>query len=247
MLTGQVAVVTGASRGLGQAGASALAAAGARVALLARDIEAIVALADKICSGGGHAIAVRTDIARGWDIPAAFDRVERELGTPRILVNNAGIQHQGDLVETGLADWESVFSTNVFGALGCIKEFVQRLGEREGSIINITSIVVASAVRGQSAYSASKGALDAVTRALAVELAPLGVRVNAIAPGYFDTDMPAEVTSDPEQLQRLLRRVPLRRLGEPAEIGPLAVYLASEASSFMTGQSIYLDGGYSAK
>jgi NAD(P)-dependent dehydrogenase (short-subunit alcohol dehydrogenase family) len=248
-LDGRVAVVTGAGRGLGRAAARALAEAGADVALVVRDEAAGRVQADEIAAATGRRTAVAvadvTDVAA---VEAAFTRVADELGAPSVLMNNAGIEHQGRLTDTEPADWSRVLDVNVVGSLTCARAFL-RVGAPDGdrAIINVASIGAAAGVLGQVAYCASKGGIASATRALALELAPQSIRVNAIAPGYFATDMPLEVTADPDANARLMRRVPLRRLADPEEIGPLVVYLASRGSRFMTGETVYLDGGYVAQ
>lgn len=247
-LHGTVAVVTGASRGLGLAAAWALAEAGADVALASRDLYRLQAAATQIAeTTGRRTLACPLDVTDAAGVEATMTRITAELGVPQVLLNNAGIEHQALLADTQPADWERVLATNLGGLFSCTQAFLRQVADRPASIINVASIGAAAGVPGQSAYCASKGGVASVTRALAVELARRQVRVNAIAPGYFATDMPAEVLADPAQKQRLLSRVPLRRLGEPHEVGPLVVYLASAASAFMTGSVLYLDGGYTAQ
>lgn len=247
-LRGGVAVVVGASRGLGEASSRALAQAGADVAVIARSTARLNEVAQSIqAETGRKVLPIRIDIRDATAVEAGMDHVAEQLGRPTILVNNAGVQRESLLRDMDPDDWEGVLATNVSALFSTSRSFVRRAPESGGSIINISSIGAIAGVKGQSAYCASKGAVESATRALAVELARHHIRVNAIAPGYFDTDMPKSVTSDEVLRERLMRRVPLRRLGTPGEIGPLTVYLASKASLFMTGTIIHLDGGYTAQ
>jgi 2-deoxy-D-gluconate 3-dehydrogenase len=247
-LEGSVAVVTGATRGLGREAALALAAAGADVAVTGRGLDRLEPLCDEINSRDkGSAKCYALDVNDGGAIGDVMAEVSREIGPPAVLLNNAGIEKQLLLEEMEPGDWQSVLDTNLGSVIACSRAFLRENGERGGSIINVSSIGAAAGVVGQSAYCASKGGVVSLTRALAVELARRSIRVNAIAPGYFATDMPAEVISDSARKDKLLKQIPLRRLGEPEEIGPLVVYLAAPASAFMTGSVIYLDGGFTAR
>jgi NAD(P)-dependent dehydrogenase (short-subunit alcohol dehydrogenase family) len=247
-LTGRVAIVTGASRGLGREAALALAAVGADVAITGRRQEPLDALAADVAAlGGGRGLALVLDVNDQAAIQDAIARVSAEFGAPAILVNNAGIEVQALLTDLAPGDWERVLQTNLGAVIACCQAFVRACPPAGGSIINFSSVAAQSGLVGQAAYTASKGGVESLTRALAVELARRSIRVNAIAPGYFATDMSLAVTADPAQKTKLLKRVPLRRLGEPWEIGPLVAYLASDASAFMTGSTIALDGGFGAR
>ncbi len=246
-LSGSVAVVTGATRGLGRAASLALAEGGARVAVTGRRPELLASLCDEVVEAGGTASAHVLDVDDTAQVDQVMEDIARELGPPDVLLNNAGIERQLRLEEMEPEDWESVLDTNLGAVIGCGRAFLREFRGSAGSIINVSSVGAAAGVAGQSAYCASKGGVASLTRALGVELARNSIRVNAIAPGYFATDMPAEVIEDPAAKDKLLRQVPLRRLGEPEEIGPLVVYLAAPASAFMTGSVIYLDGGFTAR
>lgn len=247
-LDGRVAVVTGASRGLGRAASIALAEAGARLALCARSLEGLAETAAQVEERTGVAPLVEavdvTDVAA---VDRFMERVSSELGGASVLLNNAGRAHQAMIRDVTPEDWSSVIATNLDAVFWFARAFVRQFPGGPGSIINIASIGTAVGVVGQSAYCASKGGVASLTKALALELAREGIRVNAIAPGYFATDMPAEVLADDDAHRRLLSMVPLRRIPDPREIGPPVVFLASEASSFMTGEIVYVDGGYTAK
>jgi NAD(P)-dependent dehydrogenase (short-subunit alcohol dehydrogenase family) len=246
-LDGHVAIVTGASRGLGREMAQALAEAGASVALLARGRDAVERAAAEIAEDTGRpTLGLKTDVRDESEVGAAMERIVETLGLPDILVNNAGIVHQALLRETESDDWDRVLDINVGGLLTCTRAFLRRVADEGGSIVNVASLGAAAGVVGQVPYCASKGAVVSATRALAVETARQQVRVNAISPGYFATDMPAEVINDADAYERLLRRIPSRRLGRAEEIGPLVVYLASDAASYVTGATIAIDGGYTA-
>jgi 2-deoxy-D-gluconate 3-dehydrogenase len=246
-LAGKVAIVTGASRGLGRAMAAALAGAGADVAVAARskaDLEATAALVE---AQGRRALVVPTDVTSYPEVEALVERTVRELGRLDVLVNNSGIARVKPLVEWAPGEWRDLLDVNVVGMLnGCRAAAPHLLAQRAGKVVNVASMLAAVGLPGYSVYSATKGAIVAFTRALGVEWARHNVQVNAIGPGWFATDMSAPAFGEPRIADRLLRDIPMRRTGRPEEIGPLVVYLASAASDFMTGQTVYLDGGHTA-
>jgi NAD(P)-dependent dehydrogenase (short-subunit alcohol dehydrogenase family) len=247
-LSGSVALVTGAGRGLGAVGACALAEAGGHVVLAGRDEGALTSTASRITHAGGTSSTVRLDVSDPASVTVAFASAIEQHGRIDILVNNAGVQEQARVGELSDSQWDWVIDVNLTGAFRCSREFVRHAHDsRSRSIINITSFAGVAGLHSLSAYCASKGGLEAMTRALAVELAGSGIRVNALAPGYALTEMPAEVVQDAELNRRILRRIPLRRMAEPAEIGPPLVFLASAASSYMSGATLHFDGGYSAQ
>lgn len=247
-LSGRVAVVTGAGRGLGRAGALALAAAGARVALLGRTASQLYETANEIAASGGHALAIVTDVTDEQQVARAAEIVADQLGGTDILVNNAGAALVQPLLSTPLAEVQRLFAVNVVGTLACARAFgAQMIKKGGGRVINVASISALIGEPNVSVYAATKGALVALSRALAVEWARHGVTVNAIAPGYFRTDLNAAALDDPEVADRIVKKIPLRRVGKPAELGPLLVYLASDASSFMTGSVLVIDGGQVAR
>ncbi len=246
-LDGRVAVVTGASRGLGRAMALALAEAGADVALAARSKPDLEETAHQVERLGRRALAIPTDVRLLAEVETLVAQTRGLLGRLDVLVNNSGVAQVTPLAEMTPADWKRILDTNLTGVFnGCRAVASHFLAARSGKVINIASVLGAVGLPGYAAYCASKGGVIAFTRALAVEWARHNVQVNAIAPGWFVTDMNAEAFANEKIRERLLRDVPMRRTGRVEEVGPLVVYLASPASDYMTGQTIFLDGGHSA-
>ncbi len=247
-LAGRVAVVTGAGRGLGQVAACALAAAGAKVALLGRGREGLEETAALIEGGGGSALVVPADVTSEAELEAAAATVQATWGGCQILVNNAGAAMVRPFLQTDTAALRGLLEVNLIGALLTARIFgAQLTGGGWGRLINMASIAGLIGEPNLAVYSASKGALISLTKALAIEWARYGVTVNALAPGYFRTDLNAAAFDNPEVADRLLKKIPLRRAGEPAELAPLLVYLASEDSAFMTGSVLVIDGGQVAR
>lgn len=243
-LAGRVALVTGASRGLGAATARALAGAGAAVACTGRVVAQAEATARRIAEAGGRAAAFPLDVTRADQVAAVVGDVERVLGPVDILVNNAGITLEKKTVEVTDEEWATVLATNLTAVFRLARAVAPgMLARGRGKIINVGSMYGVIGVARYAAYCASKAGVDGLTRSLAVEWAGHGIQVNCVAPGYMNTDIPRAALADPRTRERLLAKVPARRIGEPEEIGPLVVYLASPASDYMTGQTIYLDGG----
>lgn len=245
-LTDRAAIVTGASSGLGRHFALTLARAGAKVALAARRGGELTALAREIEGFDGRAVPITVDVMKADSVKAAVEIAETELGPITILVNNAGIAVTKAALRTDEAEWDRVIDTDLKGAWLMAKEVAShmvRLGHG-GSIINIGSIVGIGAVAQVPAYSAAKAGLHQLTRALAVELARHDIRVNAIAPGYTETDINREFLAS-EAGQALLRRIPQRRAGMPQDLDGALLLLASDASRFMTGSIVVVDGGHS--
>jgi NAD(P)-dependent dehydrogenase (short-subunit alcohol dehydrogenase family) len=248
-LAGKVAVVTGASRGLGRAIALALAAAGAAVALGARSRADLEETAHAVTATGARALVVPTDVTVYAEVEALVERAVAELGRVDVVVNNSGIAAIAPLAELTLEQWQGMLDVNLTGTFhGCRAAARHLLPQRSGKVINLSSVMAGVGLAGYAGYAATKGGVIAFTRALGVEWARHNVQVNAIAPGWFATDMsaPAFGGGAPKVAERLLRDIPARRIGRPEEVGPLAVYLASAASDFMTGQTIFLDGGQTA-
>lgn len=243
-LDGRVALVTGAGRGLGVAIATALAEAGAAVACAARSAEAGAATARTIRERGGKAIVLRLDVTITEEVTQAVAETARALGDVDILVNNAGIVLDKPTVEVSDAEWDTVLATNLTALFRLARAVaLPMIARGRGKIVNIGSMYGALGVPRYAAYCASKAGVDGLTRSLAMEWARHGIQVNCVAPGYMNTDIPRAALADPRTRERFLSKIPARRIGEAAEIGPLVVYLASPASDYMTGQTLYFDGG----
>ena len=237
-------MVTGASRGLGRAIAVALAAAGADVAVAARAKPELEETAQQVQEHGVRALAVPTDITSYPAVERLMAHTVEGLGRLDIVVNNAGIAKVAPLAEASLDDWRAILDVNLSGVFfGCRAAAPFLIEQKAGKVINLASVLAAVALPGYTMYSATKGAVISLTRTLAVEWARHNVQVNAIAPGWFVTEMNEAAFADPRIHERLTRNIPARRTGRLEEIGPLAVYLASPGSEFMTGQTIFLDGG----
>jgi NAD(P)-dependent dehydrogenase (short-subunit alcohol dehydrogenase family) len=246
-LEGRVAVVTGASRGLGRAMALALAGAGADVAVAARSVADLEETARLIVAVGRRALVVATDVSVYAEVQTLVERAIAELGGLDIVVNNSGIARVTPLAEMPPEEFQQTLQVNLVGVFnGCRAAAAHLIAQKSGKIINVASVLGQVGLPGYTAYAASKGGVMGFTRALAAEWARHGIQVNALAPGWFVTDMNARAFADPKTRERLLRDVPARRTGRPEEVGPLLVYLASSASDFMTGQTVFLDGGHSA-
>ena len=245
-LSDHAALVTGASSGLGRRFAITLARAGAKVALAARRGEHLADLAREIEAFDGRAFPVILDVTDSTSVSDAIAAAETELGAITILVNNAGIACAGPLLEQEEADWDRIVDTNLKGAWRVAREVARhmiRLGH-EGSIVNIASILGICAAGQVAAYGASKAGLIHLTRSMAVEWARHGIRVNAIAPGYFDTELNhAFLASDAGQAMK--KRIPQRRFGRAEDLDGVLLLLASDASAYMTGSVITVDGGHS--
>jgi NAD(P)-dependent dehydrogenase (short-subunit alcohol dehydrogenase family) len=243
-LKGRVALVTGASRGIGRAIAVALGGAGADVACCARTTEQVEETAVAIQRGGTRAAGFTLDVTQPDDITQTVRDIERVLGSVDILVNNAGITLEKPTVEVTDEEWEHVLATNLSAMFRLVRAVAPGMIERgHGKIINIGSMYGAIGVPRYAAYCASKAAVASLTRSLAAEWGRHGIQVNCLAPGYMNTDIPRAALADEKRRALFLSKVPARRIGDPEEAGLLAVYLASAASDFMTGQTVYLDGG----
>jgi NAD(P)-dependent dehydrogenase (short-subunit alcohol dehydrogenase family) len=244
-LAGKVALVTGGSRGLGRAMAQALGEAGAAVALVARGLDAARQAADDLAGQGIRAIAVQADITDTAQVDRMVETVTNDLGRIDVLVNNAGISAPGRALETPDAAWDEVFATNVDGLWYCSRAVARHMIERgSGTIVNVGSMsaMIVNQPRWQPSYLASKAAVHQLTKALAAEWAPHGIRVNALAPGYFLTEM--SPVDQPEYHEWCVEPAAMKRYGLPDELGPAVVFLASDASSFMTGSVMVIDGGF---
>jgi len=240
-------VVTGASRGLGRAMAVALGAAGASLVLAARSKGDLEETARLVEAHGARAIVVPTDVASYPAVETLMQSAVSAFGRLDVVVNNSGIARVKPLAETSPEDWQAVLGVNLTGVFnGCRAAAPYFLDQGSGKVINVASVLGAVGLPGYTVYGATKGGVIALTRALGVEWARHNVQVNAIAPGWFVTEMNEEAFANPRIAERLTRDVPARRTGRPEEIGPLAVFLASSGSDFMTGQTIFVDGGHSA-
>jgi NAD(P)-dependent dehydrogenase (short-subunit alcohol dehydrogenase family) len=249
-LKGKVALVTGAARGIGRGIAEVFAAEGAQVAL--NDIDNMPqaeAVADAIRSTGSRAMVVTADVAKRADVEPMIDKVWHELGPIDILVNNAGIETIVPFLELTDDQWTRLVDVNLRGAWLCSQVFCRRvLAERRtGSIVNIGSIQAAKVLPGRTHYAPAKLGLEALTRNMSAEMTPQGIRVNCIHPGLIDTPMTAWVMKDPNLLPGVLAQISLGRAGEPREIGQVAAFLASDDASYLTGQSVFVDGGWEGK
>ena len=244
-LSDRPVLITGASGGLGAHFARTLARHGAPVVLTARRVERIEALAAQLEACGGRALAVAMDVTDADSVSAAFAHAERLLGTIRVLVNNSGIAIPVGVLECDDAQWNEVIDTNLSGAFRVARQAARRMAAARtpGSIINISSILGDGVVAGLASYSASKAGLKHLTKAMALELARHQIRVNAIAPGYIETDMNREFFASAAGLA-MIKRIPQRRLGQPADLDGVLLLLASDASSFMTGTTLVVDGGH---
>lgn len=248
-LDGRRALVTGGARGLGRVMAQALAEAGADVAITSRSADGVAAEADAIAAATGRLVRGHvSDVQHGDAVARLADEVEATLGPIDILVNNAGINVRGPVDQLSEADWDAVIDTNLKGPFLCARAFGPRMAARGwGRVINMGSILSVIGLPGRAPYASSKAGIVNLTRVLALEWAERGVTVNAICPGPFGTDMNRPLLNDPEKFKAFVAKIPMGRWGELHEIAGVAVFLASDASSFVTGSSVFVDGGWTAQ
>ncbi|HMC77253.1 MAG TPA: 3-oxoacyl-ACP reductase family protein [Vicinamibacterales bacterium] len=248
-LDGKVALITGGARGLGRTMARALAEAGADVALTGRTLEACQATAKELAAETGRKVhAFAGDVCVAEDVTRIAAEVTAACGSIDILVNNAGTNIRGKIAELSEADWDSVVDTNLKGPFLCSKAIGPQMVARGwGRVINLGSIMSIVALPGRAPYCSSKAGVAGLTRVLALEWAGTGVTCNAICPGPFATDMNRTLLNDPVAYQQFIAQIPLGRWGELDEIAGPAVFLASEAASFITGSSLFVDGGWTAR
>jgi len=244
-LAGQVAVVTGASKGIGARIAEELAAEGAAVVVnYSSSKDGALRVVDRIQSGGGRAVAVQANLARPGEIPRLFDEAKKAFGRVDILVNNAGIYDFAPLEEVTPEHFHRQFDLNVLGLILASQEAARHFGERGGSIINISSVVATLAPPNTSVYSATKAAVNAVTRSLAQELGPRKIRVNAVNPGMVETEgTTTSGITESEFRRQVESTTPLGRIGQPQDIAPAVAFLASADASWITGETLYISGG----
>jgi glucose 1-dehydrogenase len=246
-LKNKIALVTGASRGIGAAIARDLAAAGATVALnYCQSADKAEAVCRDIESAGGRAFTVRADVARRDEIDAMLAHMEAELGPVDILVNNAAVESRGGALDFSEADYDRILDTNLKGAFRCAQRALPGMKSRGwGRVINISSVHEHTPTGFCTPYSMSKGGLLMMTRELALEFSPFGITVNNVTPGAIRTDMNREVLSDPAYAARVIAKTPARMIGEPQDVSRAVVFLASPAARFITGATLFIDGGLS--
>ena len=241
-MNNRIAFVTGASRGIGRACALALSEAGARVVLAARAVDKLEEVAGEIRAAGREAFTVPIDLAHEASIKEAFSRTAKEFGPVEILVNNAGITRDGLAVRMKRDDWNAVLDTNLTGTFLCIQAVLQSMMRaRWGRIVNISSVVGEMGNAGQANYSASKAGLIGLTKSLAQEMGSRGITINAVAPGFVETDMTGALS--PELKEKMLANIPLKRIGSPADVAAAVRFLASDGAAYVTGHVLDVNGG----
>ena len=247
-LDGKIAVITGASRGLGKAMALALAEAGARLALVSRNLEQLHQTAIAVRKLGTEGEVFQADVTDEQQVARVERAVVEKYGKAQILINNAGINIRKPITDFTLEEWRKVTDTNLTSVFLLCRSFVPHLkGHAWGRILNITSIMSHVALAGRTAYCASKTGLLGFTRALALELAPEKITVNGISPGLFATELNAPILQNPELNQQFVSKIPLGRWGQAEEVGQLAVYLCSDEASYITGTDFVIDGGWTTQ
>lgn len=237
-----VALVTGGAQGIGYACGEAIAEDGARVVLADVNAAGVEAAAERL---GGDAVGLACDMGDPAQVTALFDRIEAEIGPVAILVNNAGIAQPGDFLELPLEQYQRVIDVNLTGTFVALQRAARTMVARgiKGAIVNMSSINAQVAIPSIAAYCASKGGVMQLTKVAALALAEHGIRVNAVGPGSIDTEMMAGVNANPEAMKMVMSRTPLKRIGTPREIGDVVAFLASDKASYVTGETIYVDGG----
>jgi NAD(P)-dependent dehydrogenase (short-subunit alcohol dehydrogenase family) len=247
-LKGRTAVITGGSRGLGEAMAKALASAGAQIALVARDRASMERVRDEIVARGGVADVFVADVTQENEVSKLAEKVTERFGNPQILINSAGTNLRKNLVDFTLDEFRSVLDASLISTFLMCRSFVPGMkGTGYGRILNMSSIMSHVSLAGRTAYSSAKAALLGLTKALALELAADGITVNGISPGPIGTDMNLALLKDPQVSAQFLANLPVGRWGKVEEIGALACYLCSDAAGFITGTDILIDGGWTAR
>jgi NAD(P)-dependent dehydrogenase (short-subunit alcohol dehydrogenase family) len=247
-LSGRVAVISGASKGLGKAIALALGGAGAKLALVSRDEKQLRAVADEVKALGTEAEIFPADVTDEVQVARVERDVIARFGKVQILVNNAGVNIRKPMTEFTLAEWRTVLDTNLTGAFLFTRAFVPHMkGQGYGRIINLTSILSHIAIAGRTAYAASKSGLLGFTKALALELVSEKITVNGISPGPFATEINRPILDNPEANAAFVAKIPAGRWGRVEEVGQLALYLCGEEAGFITGTDVLIDGGWTAQ
>jgi len=249
-LTGQVAIITGARRGMGRSHALTLARAGAKVVVADISLEDCQKIVDEIKKAKGEALAVKCNVTKKEEVEEMVKKVIEKFGKVDILINNAGICQFVPFLEMTEEDWDRTLDINLKGYFFCAQAVAKEMAkQKSGVIINIASVAMGQQGVGMpniAHYCASKGGIVGMTEALAVELAPYNIRVNAISPGMIETPMIDPMKQDPKIMEAMLARVPMHRVGKPEEVSNLVLFLASDESSYMTGSTIVIDGGWLA-
>jgi NAD(P)-dependent dehydrogenase (short-subunit alcohol dehydrogenase family) len=237
-----IAIVTGGAQGIGYACAEAIAESGARIVLADINEDGMAKAAETL---GNGTVGITCDMGDPRQVDALFGRIETEIGTASILVNNAGIALPAPFLETTFDQFQSVINVNLSGTFQAIQRAAKAMVTKgiEGAIVNMSSINAQVAIPTIAAYCASKGGVMQLTKAAALALAPHNIRVNAVGPGSIDTAMMASVNDNPEAMKMVMSRTPLKRIGSPREIGDVVAFLASDKASYITGETIYVDGG----
>jgi len=247
-LKGRSAVITGGSRGLGEAMAKALAGSGAQIALVARDRSRLEQVRGDIAADGGLAEVFVADVTREDDVERVTEQIKTRFGSPQILINSAGINIRKNLVDFTLEEFRSVLDASLISTFLMCRALVPGMkGTGYGRIINMSSIMSHVSLAGRTAYSSAKASLLGLTRALALELATEGITVNGISPGPIGTDMNLALVNTPELYAQFVANIPVSRWGKVEEIGALACYLCADAAGFITGTDILIDGGWTAR
>ncbi len=246
-LSGKIAMVTGSTRGLGEVAAMALAKAGADVAVCGRNRTNLDRVSTAIKDLGRDSAGFELDVTSKKKVHEGVDRILKHFGKVDILVNNAGVNHRVPVLEFSEEAWDMVINTNLKGYFLVAQAVAPQMLERGyGKVINMSSILGTIALPNQLAYASSKGGVDQMTKVMALEWAKQGVRVNAIGPTYFETELVTQIRNDPERFNFINERTPMGRWGHLPELEGIVIFLAASASDFITGQTIYIDGGWTA-
>jgi NAD(P)-dependent dehydrogenase (short-subunit alcohol dehydrogenase family) len=237
-----IAVITGGAQGIGYACAEAICKSGARIVLADINADGVAKAAETL---GNGTVGITCDMGDPKQVDALFDQIEAEFGAASILVNNAGIALPAPFFETTLDQFQSVIDVNLTGTFQAIQRAAKAMVSKgiEGAIVNMSSVNAQVAIPSIAAYCASKGGVMQLTKAAALALAPHNIRVNAVGPGSIDTAMMASVNDNPDAMKMVMSRTPLKRIGSPREIGDVVAFLASDKASYITGETIYVDGG----